>query len=405
MPQFFYKAKNSPSAVAVTGYIEAENVTQVVSKLIEAGQTPLEITLQGPSAETRSPLRIKEVKISAVALIQFTRHMADLLGAGIPLLRCMDIYSRQKQFPAMAKIAGSMVTALQKGASLSVALSQNPSVFLPLYVNAVKAGEATGQLPLVLARLVQLLEQEQRIRKQAQASLLYPLIILGVGLMTIFVLLSFVLPRLTLMFEDFDTELPWPTQVVVGISQIFAQYWWVFLIVAAAMLLGAQYYLSTPEGKIWRDTTVLRIPVLKSFIENTQLTRLGRTLGMLLESGVPVAAALELSVMVVDNVVLQKEVKLVSFRVKEGMGLAQAVRSSGFFPEVAVDLIAVGQESGRLEKGLYKLADGCDQAAQSFAQTFITILGPAVLVLVVGIVGAMIVAILLPLFQINSIIR
>jgi len=260
-------------------------------------------------------------------------------------------------------------------------------------------------LPLVLNRLAQFLETDMQMQSKAKSSLLYPAIIFVVGLLGLFVLLSFVLPRMTLMFEDFDAQLPLATRIVVAISQIFEHFWWLMAAVIAGAVFWTRSYLNTATGKAAIDGFALKVPLLKSFIENTQLCRFARTLGMLLESGVPIVTALESVTLVVDNIALQEEVKKMALRVKSGMSLTQAIKASSLFPEMAVDLIAVGQESGKLEKGLYKLATNCERSSQDLAQVFVTILGPAVLVLVVGVVGFMIVAMLLPMFQMNMIIN
>ena len=346
-----------------------------------------------------------DTKVSQAALFQFTRQLADLLEAGIPLARCMELLSRQRQFPLMIGIIESMTSLLQQGGSLSIALAKYPRIFSPMYIHTVKAAEASGQLPLVLNRLAQFLENDMQMQSKAKSSLLYPAIIFLVGVLTLFVLLSFVLPRLTLMFEDFDTQLPLPTRIVVAVSQIFAHFWWLMAAVITGLVFWARSYFKTVKGKAWLDGISLKIPLLKSFIENTQLSRFARTLGMLLESGVPIVTALESVTLVVDNAALQEEVRKMAFRVKSGMSLTQAIKVSALFPEMAIDLIAVGQESGKLEKGLYKLAANCERSSQELAQTFVTILGPAVLVVVVGMVGFMIVAMLLPMFQMNMIIN
>ncbi len=403
MPQFVYKAKQGPRNI-VTGHIQADTLGQAISKLIEAGQMPLEVTAQARSAVAVGFAR-QTFKVPRPALFQFTRQLADLLDAGIPLIRCMELCTRQRQFPGMVKVVDSMVVHLRRGESLSSALGKHPEVFSPLYIHVVKAAESSGQVPTVLNHLAQFLEYDMQMRKKIQASLLYPAIVLLVGMLTIFVLLSFVLPRLTVMFEDFDTALPLATQVVIGVSQFFAHFWWLMVGVVIAAVVWSRNFLSTPQGRAWADAAVLKVPLLKIFIENAQLSRFARTLGMLLESGVPVVQALESVVEVVDNSVLQEEVRRIAVKVKGGMSMTQAIRASPFFPDVAVDLIAVGQETGRMEKGLHKLAVGCERSTQEISETFITILGPGVLVLVVGIVGFMIVAMLLPMFQMNRIIN
>ena len=405
MAHFIYKAKNGPKDV-ISGFIEADSLADAVKKLTNAGQMPIDVKLYMkitlPAIEKNKALSIK---VSQVALFQFTRQLADLMEAGIPLARCMELLSRQRQFPMMVEIIEAMRVVLQQGGSLSLALSKYPRIFSPLYIHTVKAAEASGQLPLVLNRLAQFLEADMQLQSKAKSSLLYPAIIFLVGLLTVFVLLSFVLPRLSLMFQDFDAQLPLATRIVVAISQVFAQFWWLMAGVIAGLVFWGRSYLRTEQGKTTFDGICLKIPLLKSFIENTQLSRFARTLGMLLESGVPIVTALESVTMVVDNGALQEEVRKMAVRVKSGMSLTQAIKTSALFPEMAVDLIAVGQESGKLEKGLYKLAANCERSSQEMAQTFVTILGPAVLVVVVGMVGFMIVAMLLPMFQMNMIIN
>jgi len=405
MPQFFYKAKKGPKDI-VTGLIEAETIAEAVKKLTNAGQVPIDVKLYLKVVLPQSEKNFKfESKVSPVALFQFTRQLADLTESGIPLARCMELLSRQRQFPLMVEVIESISLMLQQGGSLSLALAKYPRIFSPLYVHTVKAAEASGQLPLVLNRLAQFLESDMQMQSKAKSSLLYPAIIFLVGLLTLFVLLSFVLPRLTLMFEDFDAQLPLPTRIVVGISQIFAQFWWLMAAVITGAVFWIRSYIKTEKGKATIDEVSLKIPLLKSFIENTQLSRFSRTLGMLLESGVPIVTALESVTLVVDNYALQEEVRKMALSVKSGMSLTQAIKASALFPEMAVDLIAVGQESGKLEKGLYKLAANCERSSQELAQAFVTILGPAVLVVVVGLVGFMIVAMLLPMFQMNMIIN
>ena len=407
MPQFSYIAKSGPKNV-INGLIEADTIAEAVSKLTNAGQMPVEVKpYEKPkiAAQALNKNFGSEIKVSQVALFQFTRQLADLLEAGVPLARCMELLSRQRQFPLMVEIIESMTVLLQQVGSLSFALAKYPKVFSPLYIHTVKAAEGSGQVPLVLNRLAQFLETDMQMQSKVKSSLLYPMIIFLVGLLTLFVLLSFVLPRLTLMFEDFDAQLPLATRIVVAVSQVFAQFWWLMAGVIIGAVFWARSYLKTAKGKASIDGIALKIPLLKSFIENTQLSRFSRTLGMLLESGVPIVTALESVTLVVDNSALQEEVKKIAFRVKAGMSLTQAIKASALFPEMAVDLIAVGQESGKLEKGLYKLAANCERSSQDLAQTFVTILGPAVLVLVVGIVGFMIIAMLLPMFQMNMIIN
>ncbi|MDE2027628.1 MAG: type II secretion system F family protein, partial [Candidatus Omnitrophica bacterium] len=214
MPQFIYKAKCGPQEIT-SGVIEADTLNEAVSKLTKAGQIPFDIKLWMKVVLPTNITGIPVIRVSQTALFQFTRQLADLLEAGIPLARCMELLGRQRQFPAMTKVIRSMGDVLQKGGSLSAALGRPPGVFSPMYINTVKAAETSGQLPMVLNRLAQFLETDMQMQSRVKSSLLYPAIIFAVGCLTVFVLLSFVLPRLTLMFEDYSSQLPLMTRMVV----------------------------------------------------------------------------------------------------------------------------------------------------------------------------------------------
>lgn len=407
MPQFFYKAKNGPNEIS-SGYMTADSVTDIVIKLSLSGQIPFEIKAVDESLNKISPRDLKVIINQSQQLDMLThatRQLADLLNAGIPVLRAFELLSKQQRFPMMIQICQHIMISLKQGESLSKSLAAHPQIFNSLYINTIKASEGSGQLPVVVERMAQFLEQDLSIRSKVKSSLLYPLIIFIVGFLTIFVLMSFVLPRLTSMYDDFDAKLPLLTQMMLNVSQFFANYWWVFLGIVVALAAGLRQFVTTPKGAIWKDTILLKVPFLSVYIKNIQMSRFARTLGMLLESGVPVVPALESVTMVIDNSLIQKEIQSMAIRVKEGQGLSNAVRSSQIFPEIAYDLISIGQEGGKLEMGLYKLAVHVEREADSQSQIFVTILGPAVLIVVVGIVGMMIVAILLPMLQMNLVVH
>jgi general secretion pathway protein F len=408
MPNFIYKAKKSLKEV-VSGVITADSEQAAINKILLSGQTPIEIKLREegdvvPVLEaSKKPEKLLRVPITVVAV--FTRQIFDMLDAGVPLLRALEVLLRQRQHPSMFKVIESLHSFVQSGGSFSSALAQYPQVFPMLYVNMVKSGEFSGHLPEVLNRLAQFTENDIEMRSKVKGSLLYPAIIMCVGLLTMFVLLTFVLPRLTSMFEDFDAALPWPTQVVVATSSFFASFWWLILLVCGGIYLYVDKWSKTSKGRRSIDTQILKIPLLSSFIKNVELARFSRTMGTLLESGVAIPAALESVTAVVENVVFKEEMKKITQNVKAGGSLSQTIKGNEFFSEVAINLIVVGEESGKLERGLYKLATTCDRYTTETAQTFVTILGPAVLVIVVSIIGFVIVAMLLPMFKMNMIIQ
>ena len=416
MPSFVYKAKAGPHDVT-SGILQADNVQQAIAKIVQAGQTPIEVKLQDNTAPAAvqanrrpvpaegSPKPVKSVKVPLPVISIFTRQMYDMLDAGVALSRSLEVIANQKQHPALKQIVEQMRGFVQEGGSLSAALAQHPAVFPPLYVNMVKSGEASGHLPEVLNRLAQFTEKDLEMQGKVKGSLMYPLIILVIGILTMFVMLTFVLPRMTAMFDDFDAALPWPTQLVVSLSSFCARFWWLIILVTGGIVFYCKQVLATPAGRLWLDQTALKMPILNQFIQQAEMARFARTMGTLLESGLTIPAALESVTAIIENIPLKEEMKEVLIKVKAGTSLTSALKASPLFPEMAINLIAVGEESGKLERGLYKLANTCERGTQETAEAFTTILGPAVLVIVVGIVGFMIVAMLLPMFKMNMIIN
>jgi len=405
MPHYTYKAKRGPQDITA-GLIQADSPEAAVAKIIQSGQTPLEVKLQAdkPAAAGRGKVHSSN-KIPLSVLAVFTRQLYDLLDAELPLLRSLDILARQKQHASLSPVIKQMAQTVNDGASLSTAMIQHSRIFGPLYVNMVKSGESSGHLPEVLSRLAMFTEKDLEIRSKVRSSLLYPLIILMVGALTLFVLLTFVLPRLTTMFEDFGAELPLPTKIVVALSGFFSNFWWLIILATAGIVYLIRQYANSPRGKEDIDRRVLTIPVISDFIREAELASFARTLGTLLESRIAIPVALESTAGVMGNTVFREEVKSIAEKVRAGVSLAQALKSSAVFSDIAINIVAVGEETGKLEKGLEKLARACDRRIQETSETFVTILGPLVLVIVVGIVGFMVVSMLLPMFKMNMIIN
>lgn len=417
MIQYAYRAKSGPQDI-VHGVIEADSAEAAVAGIIKSGQTPLEVkphqdqsTLSlkvegGLSLGRLAWLKLKETtKIPLNALGVFTRQMYDLLDAGIPLLRSLELLSHQKTHPLLKSVIVQMIHDIQEGSSLSSAMSQHRHIFSGLYINMVKSGETSGHLPEILDRLAQFIEKEEQIRARVKSAMLYPMIILGVGILTIFVMLTFVLPRLTILFEDFGADLPWQTKTVLAISSFFAQFWWLLLIAAVGSFLWLRNFFYSAQGRQWLDERVLSVTLLGDFIRRAEMARFARTLGTLLESGVAIPLALESSAAVVENSILRRQTQKIAELVRSGSSLTQALKGNAIFPEVAVNLISVGEESGKLERGLYKFALLCERETSQLSETFVTILGPLMLVVIVGVVGFMVVAMLLPMFKMNMIVN
>lgn len=415
MTRFTYKAKSGPHKI-VDGLLEAPTHSGAIRQVLAMGLTPLEVAEAAeisPPKEGRVLRAYKNIKLLSVPsralssheIAFFTRQMSDLVEAAVPLLRSLQIVERQARHAALKNIIHQMSVLVQNGGSLSGALAQHPSVFPAFYVNMVRTGEVGGRLPNVLARLAEHLEKEQEIRSKIRSSLAYPLLILATGILTVFVLLTFVIPRLSVMFEDLEQALPLPTVILVNISGFFSRYWWLLAAVFVIIKIYWQRWVRSPQGRLRWDAAKLKMPFLGEFIRTVEIGRFVRTLATLLESGVTVTAALEALEPTIDNAILREEIKKTAKAVTDGLSLKSALGQSSFFPEMVTSMVAVGEESGRLEKGLYKIAETLERQADQTVKVIMALLGPAVLIVIVSLVGFAVIAMLLPILRMNLLIQ
>ncbi|MFA5088200.1 MAG: type II secretion system F family protein [Candidatus Omnitrophota bacterium] len=408
MPQFIYKAKENPQKT-VEGIVEAENSDQASRKVIALGFVPTEVALFKKSerqpkegARPSSFVFLKHIPDSAIVL--FTRQMSDLVEASVPLLRALHLVHNQIKNQYFKKIVHDLYSQVKDGESLSGALARHPAVFPKLYVNMVKSGEVSGKLSIILNRLADLSEKEQETKNKIKSSLAYPLLVLIVGVISIGILLAVVIPRITLLYDDFNQMLPLPTIILIRLSEFFVRYGWLVTVVLVVILVYVRKLLSSPPGRMRLDSAKLKMPLLGRFIKDVEVGRFSRVLGTLLESGVVIVTALNLVWAVLENEVLKAEIKKVAEEVNNGASLTVALKTCSYFSEMAIHMVAVGEETGNLEKGLYKLADTCEREASDTARMFTTLLGPVVLIFIVAFVGFIVVSLLLPILRMNLIV-
>jgi len=383
-----------------------------LAKIFELGLTPIDVNQKvagdlGDQAKKSGKYpRIFFLKnIKRIDITLFTQQMGDLLEACVPLLRSLQIVSKQTQNLKLKKIIEEATDFVRDGGSLSDALARNPRIFSSLYVHMIKTGELAGNVDRVLIRLGEYLEKEDDTISKIKSSLAYPTLIVGVGLLTIFVLLTFVIPRISVMFDDLDQALPLPTIILLGVSGFLDQYKWVILGVFALIGIGIRQWVNSLKGRMQFDRWKLKMPVLGHYVETAEIGRLARTLATLIEGGITITQALDSVSATIDNLVLQNEVKKISEKVSNGLSLRSALSQSGYFPEIAVNMMAMGEETGQLEKGLYKVADMFEKQADQLAKTMVSLLGPCVLIIIVMIVGFVVISMLLPIFKMNLIIQ
>jgi len=411
MPEFQYKAKDGPQKL-VDGVIEARNHDQAISKILELGLAPIDVNQKSgddSGSQTKKEGRSSKVrfskKIKRNDIVLFTQQMGDLLEASVPLLRSLQIVSRQTQNSQLKEVIEKMIVSVRDGGSFSDGLAQYPKIFSSLYCHMAKTGELGGNLDRVLLRLGDYLEKENETIGKIRSSLAYPALIVVVGILTIFVLLTFVIPRVSVMFDDLDQALPLPTIILMGVSGFFARYWWLFLVFITGASFGFRRWLSTGTGRKKFDRWKLKMPILGRYVETVEIGRLTRTLATLLEGGITITMALNSVWATINNVILRDEIKQIAQKVSNGSSLRAALGQSLYFPELAVNMIAMGEETGQLDKGLYKVADTFEKQADQLSKTMVSLLGPCVLIIIVTIVGFVVISMLLPIFQMNLIIQ
>jgi type II secretory pathway component PulF len=405
MPTFAYRAKNGPEKT-VDGRIAAESQSAAVSRLESMGYIPVwieEVTAGQPS---EGHAIVRRARIASREVTVFTRQLAGLLRAGVPILRALATIQQQNDNPVFRSVLMAMVGAVRDGETLSETMHHYPRLFPDLYINMVRSGESAGMLEEVLLRLAEARESDDELRSRVVTALAYPALVLTIGLVSIFVILTFFLPRIVHLFEGMAGALPWPTRVVLAASDFFAGYWgWIVAALVAGVLVARQG-LATEGGRMALDRAVLRLPLVGRFARDTDIVRFARTLSLLIRAGIPVERALDLGGRTLTNRQLRAAVlSAVDETVRQGATVAAGFKRQPVIPAFVTSMVAVGEESGRLDDVLTEVAVFYQRELDRDLRLVTTLLEPA-LILVVGIVvGFIIFAMLLPIFQIGQAVR
>ena len=408
MVRFSYKAKEGPGKI-LTATIEAPNLNSAIEKIIQSGLTPIDVHEVkkddvGKKILAASSAALRQSHVSLPDKVLFTQQMSDLVEASVPILRSLQLVISQTRNLHFKERLTHVYDNVKDGESLSMALARHPDIFSPFYINLVRSGEVSGQLENVLKRLAHYLEDQNENRKKVINSLSYPVLIFGVGLVTIFILLTFVLPRVAVMFEDIGQTLPLITRIVIAVSHFLAKSWWIFVVLALGGGIYLKQFLGSSDGRQWFDRWIMKVPLLGNFIRINEISRFARTMATMIETGVPMTSALSAVEATAGNGVLKGETHKLLSEVTHGQSLTQVLRQSEFFTEMAINMISVGEETGHLEQAFHKVADVYEREADNQAKRMITWLGPLTLIIVVGIVGFVVVAMLLPILTMNLVV-
>jgi general secretion pathway protein F len=394
MAIFSYRATTVEGTI-VEGSIEATDEKSAVDRLKNTGIIPLKIYSPEKSITKRITLRS-----SKADLLTFTTELSSLLSAGLPLDRSLNILSGISESKHMKNIIQSILKSIREGSSFSDALQRHPKVFPRLYVNMVRAGEAGGVLDVILDKLGEFLESSKALKDHITSVMIYPIILIITSGISIIILLTYVLPKFTVIFAELGSSLPLPTRIVLAFSNALKSYWWLILLAIGSSWAVFKSYIKSDIGRYNWDS--FKIKIMGDIIRKLETARFCRTLGTLLKSGVPLLQALNNAKDVINNQVIASSIDIVSKGAKEGKGIAMPLSDANSFPPLALSMIKVGEETGQLDTMLLKIANTYEKSLNTAIKRFVSLLEPAMIVCMGIIIGFIVFSMLIAIFSVTE---
>ena len=385
--------------------MEADGEGAVAARLRKQGMIPVEISKEA-KVNLKTELRILPQKVKLKDLAVFSRQFATMINSGLSLLRALNILAEQTENPLLAKTVGMLKDDVERGSSLSAAMTKHPKVFSNLFVSMVKAGETGGQLDTILTRVADTLEADYKLRQKVKSAMTYPVIVAGIAFLLVTIMLLFVVPTFAKMFDDLGGELPLPTKILVVASEQAKILVPLFVVsFVAAVIAYKKMRLKSADFRLKADKIKLRIPIFGLLFKKVALSRFSRTLGLLLRAGVPVLQALDIVGGATGNEVLARAALAVKESVKSGESMSRPLEEHAVFPPMVVQMINVGEDTGALDAMLDKISDFYDQEVESMTESLTALIEPLMIAVLGGIVGSMIIALYMPMFKIYELIK
>ncbi len=406
MAIFEYKALDV-SGESVQGLIDADDLQEARSRLRQQGVYPTEVRGESAAVSVSKEISLSGIwrRISKREIALFTRQLATLLEAGLPLVEALSSLVDQLGDRALMGVVADVRERVKEGSSFSEAISEYPGNFSSLYINMVRAGEESGTLETILRRLSDHLEKEVTFRNKMRATLAYPFLMVLIGLGILFFLLAFIIPMVTRIFTAAQQVLPLPTRMLISLSSFMRDFWWLLFLIIAGLVLGIRWFIRTEGGRKIFDRFKLRLPLLGGLVQKMAVVRFSRTLGTLISSEAPLLKSLEIVKNVVDNSVFSQAIQSATADIGEGTSIAAPLKRSKVFPPLVIRMVSVGEESGNLGIMLFKVADIYDEEIETTVNALTSLIEPLIILVMGLIVGFIVLAILLPIFEMNQIIR
>jgi MSHA biogenesis protein MshG len=403
MPQYRYKARDKEGGLH-EGTMEARGREAVADQLSTMGYIPVMIGEQKPQL-MKAEFLARFSRVRPQDLIIFSRQLATLMSAGIPLMQSLSTLERQTDSPRLKKTIIDVRRDLESGVSFSGALARHPVIFSKMYVNMIQAGETAGILDDVLDRLALLAEHEAETRARVKAAVRYPLIVVISICVAFAFLVTFVIPKFAGIFAQFKTELPLPTRILIQINYVVQNYWYLILLGAGLIIWGSLWYVRTTKGRWHWDNLKLKLPVFGTLFQKVALSRFARILGSLQKSGISMMLTLEIAGEIAGNVVITRAVEQMRESLREGKNLHEPMEASGLFPPLIVQMMAVGEETGNIDTMLNKVSDYYDVDVEYTIRNLSTMIEPILLLFIGGMVLFLALGIFLPMWNLISLFK
>ena len=395
MPVFTYRGTNR-SGGSVSGELTASSKAELQNILRRQQITPTKMSEKGK--EFNLPTFGAGVKAKELAI--FTRQFSVMIDSGLPLVQCLEILASQQENKTFQKVLAGTRASVEGGSTLSAAMRQFPKVFDSLYVNMVEAGETGGILDTILQRLSSYIEKNVKLQRAVKSALVYPVGVLTVAVGVIVLLLWKVVPIFATLFAGLGVDLPLPTKIVIGLSNLIGSYFGLLLLVAVVgVLFGIKVWYGTPQGRFALDTVILKLPVIGILMRKIAVARFTRTLGTLIASGVPILEGLDITARTAGNAVVEKALQQVRKALEEGKSLTEPLKDSEVFPGMVTQMISVGEQTGAMDAMLQKIADFYEEEVDAAVKDLLTALEPIMIVFLGLVVGGVVISMYLPLFS------
>ncbi|MCK8600222.1 type II secretion system F family protein [Desulfoferrobacter suflitae] len=401
MPVYLWKGTDR-KGVKQKGEIESDNVTIARQLLLRKGVNVKSVKAKPKDISEYIPLL--QPKVKERDMVVFVRQFATMIDAGLPIMQCLEILRDQQSNPTLKRVIKEVRRDVEEGATFSDAIRKHPKVFDNLFVNLVAAGEVSGILDVILNRLAVYIEKMAGLKKKIKGAMTYPAIVVGVAVIVIAVILVYVIPVFARLFNDAGVSLPPLTLFVMNVSAFAQSYFHWFIVALILLVIALRRIRATSRGREWTDQILLRLPVFGMLLRKVAIARFSRTLGTMLESGVPILDSLEIVSAASGNKVIEKAIRKARIAIAEGHPVAEPLAETGMFPAMVTQMIAVGEATGALDNMLGKIADFYDEEVDTTVESLTALLEPVLIVFLGVTVGGLLIAMYLPIFQLADVV-